>query len=254
MDVIKRFWESSRMIYESPSDPALTDWLNICQFEALFWEESIRIQNFDRALANERPYFVQQHPSTSHIGPGAKHVDEWLPLLLFGKHISGDMRNWDSTLEVCATRTGSGDPKTPNGCSFDAMYRIFSNQPHISPDRAGYLEITRAMNPRQGADLVRRDREMSRYGSIMDARQHFGYGEREVETEVKRAVLRKAAKNYEPQTTLLIWLRDEPDTVGERLEDRRLFRDVERISNGMFASIACVGLKTGIKWILGDGV
>ncbi|WP_316861355.1 hypothetical protein [uncultured Cohaesibacter sp.] len=242
------------MIYDSPSDPALTDWLNVCEFEELFWEESIRIQNFDRALANERPYFVQQHPSTSHIGPGAKHVDEWLPLLLFGKHISGDIRNWDSTLEVCATRTGSGDPKTRNGCSFDAMYRIFSNQPHISPDRAGYLEITRAMNPRQGADLVRHDREMSRIGLVIDRFRPFEVGVGEVEREVKRAVLRKAAKNYEPDTTLLIWLRDEPPALGQRLKDARLHHDVTKLSGGIFANICCVGLKTGINWLMGDGL
>ena len=242
------------MIYDSPSDPALTDWLNICEFEELFWEESVRIQNFDRALANERPYFVQQHPSTSHIGPGAKHVDEWLPLLLLGKHVSGDFRNWDSTVEVCATRTGSGDPKTDNGCSFDAMYRIFSNQPHISPDRSGYIEVTRAMNPRQGADLVRRDRELSRIGLIIDKLRPFQDGVPEVLREVKRAVIRKAAKNYEPNTTLLIWLRDEPPALAGQLEDRDLAIDVARISNGVFHNICCVGLKTGIKWILGDGL
>ncbi|WP_162916334.1 hypothetical protein [Cohaesibacter haloalkalitolerans] len=242
------------MIYESPSDPALTDWLNICEFEALFWEESLRIQTFDRALANERPYFVQQHPSSSHSGPGAKHVDEWLPLLLFGKHISGDMRHWDSTLEVCATRTGSGDPKTANGCSFDAMYRMFSNQPHISPDREGYLEITRAMNPRQGADLVRHDRELSRVGVVIESYRPFSISLQEVEREVKRAVLRKAAKNYEPDTTLIIWLRDEPPALGKRLQDKDLHRDIQRLSDGVFANVCCVGLKTGISWLLGSGL
>ena len=243
------------MIYDSPSDPGLTDWLNICEFEALFWEESIRIQNFDRALVNERPGFVQQHPSTSHIGPGAKHVDEWLPLLLFGKHISGDMRYWDSTLEVCACRTGCADPKTPGGCSFDALYRVFSNQPHVTPDRAGYIEITRAMNPRQGAALVQRDRELSRIGLHKNgALPHFGYGVREVEQEVLRAVVRKAAKNYEAHTTLLIWLREEPRAFSYRLDDSRFIEDVHRASNNIFANICVVGLKTGIKWVLGDGV
>ena len=242
------------MIYDSPSDPTLTDWLNVCQFEALFWEESIRIQNHDRALVNERPSFVKLHPSTSHNGPGAKHVDEWLPLLLLSKHVSGDIRNWDSTLEVCATRTGSGDPKTHNGCSFDAMYRIYRNQPHISPDRAGYIEITRAMNPRQGADLVRRDREISRIGLATDRLMQFGYGEREVEREVLRAVLRKAAKKYEPYTTLLIWLRDEPPGVSERLHAPRFVDDVHRVSNDIFANICVVGIHAGIQWIIGDGI
>ena len=252
--MIKRFLEASRMIYESPSDPALTDWLNICEFEELFWEESIRIQNFDRALANEQPYFVQQHPSSSHSGPGAKHVDEWLPLLLFGKHVSGDIRNWDSTMEVCATRTGSGDPKTVNGCSFDAMYRLFSNQPHISPDRAGYLEITRAMNPRQGADLVRHDREVSRIGVVIDSFRPFGVSVQEVEREIKRAVLRKAAKNYEPNTTLLIWLRDEPHALSKHLKNNSLRRDVARLSCGVFSNICTVGLKTGVRWLYGKSL
>lgn len=252
--MIKRFLEASRMIYESPSDPALTDWLNICEFEELFWEESIRIQNFDRALANEQPYFVQQHPSTSHIGPGAKHVDEWLPLLLFGKYVSGDIRNWDSTMEVCATRTGSGDPKTDNGCSFDAIYRIVSNQPHISPDREGYLEITRAMNPRQGADLVRHDREVSRVGVVIDKFRPFDISVQEVEREIKRAVLRKAAKNYEPNTSLLIWLRDEPPSLGKQLSDTPLLRDVAKLSNGVFANICTVGLKTGVRWLYGNAL
>ena len=242
------------MIYESPSDPALTDWLNICEFEDLFWEESIRIQNFDRALANERPSFVQQHPSTSHSGPGAKHVDEWLPLLLFGKHIAGDMRYWDSTLEVCACRTGCADPKTENGCSFDALYRIFSNQPHVSPDRAGYLEITRAMNPRQGAALVRRDRELSLIGSQRGVQSKFGYEVREVEQEVLRAVLRKAAKKYEKHTTLIIWLREEPRALSYRLDDPQFLIDVKRACNGVFASICVIGFRTGVKWLLGDGV
>ena len=242
------------MIYDSPSDPALTDWLTIGEFEELFWEESIRIQTSDRALVNERPSFVQQHPSTSHIGPGAKHVDEWLPLLLFGKYFTGDLRNWDTTIEVCATRTGSGDPKTSNGCSFDAMYRISSNQPHITPDRAGYVEITRAMNPRQGAALVRRDREMSRIGLMMDTSWHFGYGVREVEQEVLRAVLRKAAKKYEPNTSLLIWLREDPPRVASRLKEARFVDLVERASNGIFANICVVGIKTGIIWIFGDGI
>ena len=242
------------MIYESPSDPALTDWLNICEFEELFWEESLRIQTFDRALANEQPYFVQQHPSTSHVGPGAKHVDEWLPLLLFGKFISGDIRHWDSTMEVCATRTGSGDPKTANGCSFDAMFRLFSNQPHISPDREGYLEITRAMNPRQGADLVRHDRELSRMGVVIENFRPFGISVQEIEREIKRAVLRKAAKKYEANTTLLIWLRDEPPQLTRQLMDAPLHRDVERLSSGVFSNICTVGLKTGVRWLLGAGL
>ena len=242
------------MIYESPFDPSLTDWLNLCEFEELFWEESIRIQNYDRALVNERPYFVQQHPSTSHNGPGAKHVDEWLPLLLFGKHISGDLRYWDSTLEVCACRTGSSDPKTPGGCSFDAMYRLFSNQPHISPDRVGYVEITRAMNPRQGADLVRKDRELSRIGLVIDKLRPFSLDVPEVEREVKRAILRKAAKRYEHNTLLLIWLRDEPPALGQRLDEPQFRTEAARLAEGKFSTICCVGLKTGIKWILGDGI
>ena len=242
------------MMYDSPSDPALTDWLDICQFEELFWEEAVRIQACDKALANERTSFVQQHPSNSHIGPGAKHVDEWLPLLLLGKHVSGDIRNWDTTLEVAACRTGSSDPKSPHGCSFDAMYRIYSHQPHISPNREGYVEITRAMNPRQGADLVRKDRAIPRIGLVTDTKQHFDDGVQEVETEVLRAVARKACKNYEPNTSLVIWLRDEPPALNYRLADVEFVEEVHRTSHNIFSNICVVGFKTGVKWLVGDGL
>ncbi len=66
--------------------------------------------------------------------------------------------------------------------------------------------------------------------------------------------MRKAAKNYEPDTTLIIWLRDEPPALGKRLQDKDLHRDILQLSDGVFANVCCVGLKTGISWLLGTGL
>ncbi|MFV1875422.1 hypothetical protein [Nioella sp.] len=96
------------------------DWLNIGDFEELFWEQSQKIRSSDPKATKEGKFFVSQHPSRSTDGPGSKLVDEWLPLLILAKHEVGRKKNWDAPFYL---RVSNGeDAVTNDGRSYDAEY------------------------------------------------------------------------------------------------------------------------------------
>lgn len=232
-------------------------WLNIGDFEDLFWAQAEKIRTSDPKAAEDGKFFVSQHPSRSPDGPGSKHVDEWLPLLILTKHEVGRPKNWDAPLYL---RISNGkDAETTAGRSFDAEY-CFKDFNLGYSERSGYLEITRGISLQLSRDLKERDRALSKGIRPAPEMQDYDAGLAEMKDQILEAIVRKSKKaqagRYPESTTLVVWLREELNlslgrTVLKEEEFKQLAREAGR---SVFEGIVLVGVTCGVIWIVGNGL
>jgi hypothetical protein len=242
---------------EGLNELASGDWLNIGDFEELFWEQSQKIRSSDPKATKEGKFFVSQHPSRSTDGPGSKLVDEWLPLLILAKHEVGRKKNWDALFYL---RVSNGeDAVTNDGRSYDAEY-CFKDYNLGFGERAGYLEITRGISSQQSQDLKERDRALSQ--GILPALEvrDQDAGLTDMKEQILEAVARKKemaqAGIYPAKTTLLIWLREELNLPLCRttLQEEKFRQSAREVVENAFNGLVLVGVTCGVIWISGDGL
>lgn len=233
-------------------------WKSLSGFEREFWTEADRIRVEDRKAATLGPDYAQQHPSHEKGHPGPKHTNEWLPLLILLKHEAERRENWPISVEVAIS--DGADAKTENGLEMDAAYRFTDRILCVHETRKGHLEVVRSISEEDSRKLEARNRQISRAGAVS-----LGPGDLDGDLpEMRRDALDAIANKvenfrkgaYEPNTVLVVWLRDEKNPgYGRFVFDEEGFRrDVAAATAGAFERVCVVGVTCGIVWVKGDGL
>ena len=231
--------------------------LTLSEFEERFWSESDSIRISDPKVGRLGRHYVTQHPSRSKTGPGEKHVNELLPLLILAKHEAGLHSNWGSILKL--SPSFGEDRVTSSGLNFDAGY-YFEDRNHGLDSRSGHIEITRGITDAESQELKAEDRDLS-IGSIPEMKpRDILYGLEEMCEGVLKAVEKKVkifrCGKYPDDTALLVWMRMEANLSHGRaaLSDSQFKDKVRLTAKGAFKRVCIVGQTCGVIWVVGDGL
>lgn len=231
-----------------------SDFRTVGEFEVLFWQESEHIRAKDPKALEYGPHYVTQHPSRTTKGPGEKHTNEWLPLLILAKQVAGQHANWDKTLTLSVSH--GDDRKTHDGKSYDASYKFVDNN-FQSKQPLRYIEVTRGNSPKASASLKEEDKILSSRGTTTLPVTDGLAGIEEMKADILLAVGNKSRKfgsgQYQAETTLLVWLRSEYNHAwGRHALDHEDFRkSVLNCAAEAFSGICIVGLTCGVVWMKG---
>lgn|GEM_PF-5334144 len=234
------------------------DWLTLHEFEISFWNESKHIRNDDPKLYQLGKHAVTQHPSRTKEGPGPKHTNEWLPLLILLKSEYGKLKNWDRSIEL---RPSFGsDAADSVGKHFDADYRFRSNQPAISQDAAGRIEIVRALSKTDSKILFDEDKMLSKGEHRAQNLRDSNPDQSKIKTEICDALQKKIQLfekgHYSSDTCLCVWLRREewPGWTKQLIDDNSFRWEISQLNDGRFKSVVVVGENAGAVWLVGTGL
>ena len=233
------------------------DFLSVSAFEDMFWLEAERIRTLDPKSGELGRYFVGQHPSRTANGPGPKHTNEWLPLLILAKHEAGRRRNWDAALHLAVSH--DEDRVTETGESFDAIYR-FEDRNLRWGNRSGHIEITRALSGEASLALKEDDLKLSTGEQVIHEARDIDAGLLPMKEDILRAVEGKAAKfrkgRYPIDTTLLVWIRQDQNPGWSRsaFETANFKTQVQERAGTAFVAVCVVGINCGVIWAKGVGL